>query len=103
MRTRVYAFFAVPLLFCASIVLAKVGGGDIRLNVKGMSGVTFSHENHVARAGLQCTECHDRLYVTNEKHKNVTMAEIQKGRSCGACHNGKKAFDVKGNCNSCHK
>ena len=44
-----------------------------------------------------------RLYITKEKHKKVTMAQMQKGQSCGACHNGKRAFDVKGNCDNCHK
>jgi c(7)-type cytochrome triheme protein len=28
---------------------------------------------------------------------------MEKGRSCGACHDGKAAFSVKANCASCHK
>ncbi|HUL00242.1 MAG TPA: c(7)-type cytochrome triheme domain-containing protein [Nitrospirota bacterium] len=37
--------------------------------------------------------------------KKVTMQEMDKGQSCGACHNGQKAFDVKdkNNCKKCHK
>ena len=31
------------------------------------------------------------------------MKEMQKGKSCGACHNGKTAFSVKGDCTKCHK
>ncbi len=31
------------------------------------------------------------------------MKQMQQGKSCGACHNGKKAFSVKGDCVKCHK
>ncbi|MDW8003036.1 MAG: cytochrome c3 family protein [Deltaproteobacteria bacterium] len=55
----------------------------------------FSHENHVANIGLKRTDCHAWLYLTKEKHVKTTMAQMQKGKSCGACHNGKIAFDVK--------
>jgi c(7)-type cytochrome triheme protein len=30
------------------------------------------------------------------------MADMQKGFSCGACHNGTRAFSVKANCSRCH-
>ncbi len=86
----------------AGTVPAKVGGGDINFEVKSAGNVTFSHDNHVG-SGLKCTDCHDSLYVAKAKHKTVKMAQMQKGKSCGACHNGKKAFDVKSNCNNCHK
>ena len=29
------------------------------------------------------------------------MADMEKGKSCGACHDGKTAFDVK-SCITCH-
>ncbi len=93
------------LLFVASIVSAKVGGGEITFEIKKEGNVIFSHDSHVGSIGLKCTDCHDVFYVTKEKHKHVTMGQMQKGQSCGACHNGKKAFDVKAkaNCNNCHK
>jgi c(7)-type cytochrome triheme protein len=31
------------------------------------------------------------------------MKQMQKGKSCGSCHNGKVAFSVKGECIKCHK
>lgn len=91
------------VLFLASVVSAEVGGGDVTFEVKSAGNVAFSHDNHVEGVGLICTECHDSLYITKEKHKVVAMTQMQKGKSCGACHNGKKAFDVKGNCSNCHK
>lgn len=90
-------------IFAASISFAAVGGGDISFEVKKAGNVVFSHDNHVGGVGLKCTDCHDSIYVTKEKHKAASMAQMQKGKSCGACHNSKKAFDVKANCNNCHK
>lgn len=81
---------------------AVVGGGDITMKNKG-GDVLFSHEMHVSDMQLKCTQCHDKLYTNTKQHKNVTMAEMQKGKSCGACHNGKAAFSVKGNCAKCHR
>lgn len=100
MKKSMFCLLAVLLL--ASAVSAGVGGGDIMFEVKKAGNVSFSHDNHVG-GGLKCTDCHDSLFVTKEKHKAVTMTQMQKGKSCGACHNGKKAFDVKANCNNCHK
>jgi c(7)-type cytochrome triheme protein len=97
--------FWVPMLGISlwlGTALAVVGGGDITLKNKG-GDVLFSHNSHVDGAGLKCTACHDKLYPGKARHKKVSMKEMGKGKSCGACHNGKKAFSVKGNCSNCHK
>jgi c(7)-type cytochrome triheme protein len=93
----------LAVLLLASFGYATVGGGDVTFEVKSAGNVVFSHDNHVGGVSLKCTDCHDSIYVTKEKHKAASMAQMQKGKSCGACHNGKKAFDVKANCNNCHK
>ena len=82
---------------------SRVGGGDVTFEVKKAGNVTFSHDSHVGGVGLKCTDCHDSIYVTKAKHKTASMAQMRKGKSCGVCHNGKKAFDVKADCNKCHK
>jgi c(7)-type cytochrome triheme protein len=92
----------LAVLITASFVYATVGGGDVLFEAKGAGNVTFSHDTHVGM-GKQCIECHDSLYVTKARHKKVSMKEMGKGQSCGACHNGKKAFAVKENCKTCHK
>jgi c(7)-type cytochrome triheme protein len=79
-----------------------VGGGDVVFEAMDTGNVTFSHDTHVGM-GKQCIECHDSLYVTKAKHKKVSMTGMGKGQSCGACHNGKQAFSVRGNCKTCHK
>ncbi len=89
-------------LLAATSAAAKVGGGDIAFSVNGANNVLYSHDFHVIKAGIKCTECHYKIYNTNEARKDVTMAGMLTGRSCGACHNGQKAFTVKANCERCH-
>lgn len=81
--------------------LAAVGGGDVTIKYK-KGKVVFSHDTHVEGMTLACTDCHDKLYLGKGQHKTVTMKQMQNGKSCGACHNGKKAFSVKGDCAKCH-
>jgi len=94
----------VPMLFIASNVLAVTGGGDIVFKVDGMADSLFSHDLHVGKGKKKCSECHYQLYTTRAQHKAVGMEGMRKGKSCGTCHDGKKAFDVidKKNCEKCH-
>lgn len=89
-------------LLLISIAFAQVGGGDIRFKVK-TGDVIFSHDTHVNSAGLACQQCHDKPYLSVAQHKKASMKDMEKGMSCGACHDGKKAFAVKGDCQACHK
>jgi c(7)-type cytochrome triheme protein len=97
-----FTLLAGMMLLAASQVFAAVGGGDITLRSKG-GDVLFSHETHVSGASQKCTACHDKIYTNSKQHKKVTMKEMQKGKSCGTCHNGKAAFSVKADCAKCHK
>lgn len=92
------------LLFVSSLAFARIGGGEITLKTPA-GDVIFSHENHVKGVGLKCTSCHDKLFTNTAQHKKVTMAQMEKGKSCGACHNGKVAFSVKDkeSCSNCHQ
>jgi len=99
---RIAAVAACIVLMVIGSALADVGGGDITLKNKG-GDVLFSHDAHVDGMAQACTECHDKLYTSSKQHSKVTMKQMQKGKSCGACHNGKKAFSVKGECAKCHK
>jgi len=96
-------FGIIVILVLTSPAWSKIGGGDIIFKPKKAAQVIYSHDFHVGKLGLKCTNCHYRLYTTVEGHYTATMADMVKGKSCGACHNGKKAFDVNGNCDRCHK
>ncbi len=98
--------FAGVVMLClvmAPAAWGKVGGGDITFSVKGASDVLYSHDFHVTRAGQKCTDCHYKIYKMANLRQQATMADMQNGKSCGACHNGQKAFTVKANCTKCHK
>lgn len=71
---------------------------EITYNVKSTGTVLFSHNKHLKT--MQCQACHNKLYATGS-NKTVSMAEMEKGKSCGACHNGTKAFSIA-KCDACH-
>ena len=98
---RIIAAVACLSLLVAGVAFAAVGGGDVTIKSK-KGPVVFSHDKHVGM-GQECTQCHDGLFTDSKSHKTVTMKQMQQGKSCGACHNGKTAFTVKGNCKNCHK
>lgn len=93
---------AACLIMVSAAWGAGVGGGDITFSVKGAANVLYSHEMHVSKAGQKCSDCHYKLFRMAKLQQQATMADMQNGRSCGACHNGQKAFDVKTNCTKCH-
>lgn len=103
MMKRVFAVAVLLLALAATPVLAVVGGGDITMKGGKAGDILFSHGAHVDGAGVDCRACHADLYTSSRQHRKVSMKEMQKGKSCGACHNGKKAFSVKENCSNCHK
>lgn len=58
----------------------------------------FNHESH-AKPG--CKECHPAVFRMKRGSEKITMEHIYKGRQCGACHDGKKAFSSS-ECARCH-
>jgi c(7)-type cytochrome triheme protein len=90
------------VMVLAATAWGKVGGGDVTFTLTGASNVNFSHDAHITKYKQKCGDCHYRIYTTTVQRKDVTMAQMQKGQSCGVCHDGQRAFDVKGSCNKCH-
>jgi hyperosmotically inducible protein len=60
-----------------------------------------------ADQGLKCADCHTKpkLFEMKKGGDKMTMAAMNEGKFCGACHDGKKAFSVKApaDCAKCHK
>lgn len=70
--------------------------------------VTFLHETHVDGAKPECTTCHPRLFSIlkqggGAKRPPLVHAEMEKGRQCGSCHDGKRASAIEDDCTHCHK
>lgn len=96
----------LSLCFClalAATAFAVPSGKIIEFNQSPMGKVLFDGEKHKA-AGATCKECHTDGMFPQMKQGTVkiTMEEIYAGKLCGACHNGKKAFEAKANCQRCH-
>lgn len=68
--------------------------------------VTFRHLTHVDQEKPDCTTCHPTLFKILEREgpapaETTYHSEMDSGRRCGACHDGKAAFAVE-NCVACH-
>jgi c(7)-type cytochrome triheme protein len=69
--------------------------------------VTFTHASHVDESAPSCTGCHPKVFSiltagTPADGKPITHAAMDKGQSCGMCHNGKKSFGFD-DCSLCHR
>ncbi|RMD62372.1 MAG: cytochrome c, class I [Alphaproteobacteria bacterium] len=67
--------------------------------VKGsMPDVVYPHLPHTQ--WLDCTNCHDDIFIPEKGKNQISMAAILLGQKCGVCH-GKVAFPVT-DCRRCH-
>jgi c(7)-type cytochrome triheme protein len=73
--------------------------------------VTFSHEQHKAKVE-KCQACHTKVFKMKKGTTGpLTMAKMNAGEQCGACHNGKTeiagakpvAVEDKTKCETCHR
>lgn len=69
-----------------------------------LSPVVFRHGPHVGFARGQCTACHPQPFKILQPAGRTNHAEMNAGRSCGACHNGRMAFATAAPdaCRRCH-
>lgn len=67
--------------------------------------VRFNHFGHQAQ-NPDCRTCHDTLFKmergSTDMNSDLNSEAMEKGKFCGACHNGERAFSVKENCAACH-
>ena len=67
--------------------------------VKGsMPNVVYPHYQHTQ--WLDCSNCHDEIFIPQKGANQISMAGILLGQKCGVCH-GKVAFPVS-DCRRCH-
>jgi len=95
-------------LLCVFMLIAAIASAawpkdEEVFNTKSVGTITFSHPNHFDTVGRDCPSCHNKIFnLDPKKNPDATMADMEKGKSCGACHNGKVAFPVSGDCTTCH-
>ncbi|MCB1906821.1 MAG: hypothetical protein KDH15_05575 [Rhodocyclaceae bacterium] len=72
---------------------------DIYLDLYGsMPSVRFPHLAHTE--WLDCTNCHDQLFLPKRGANGISMFLILQGQQCGVCH-GAVAFPLT-ECSRCH-
>ncbi|HLA29380.1 MAG TPA: cytochrome c3 family protein [Syntrophales bacterium] len=102
MKIRFPLFILIIAFLIASLAYA-INIKDITFKGRDFGKVIFDHNLHIKQEGIKdnCKTCHNAIFNI-KKNIRYTMADMEKGLSCGACHNGKRAFDIK-DCNKCHK
>jgi c(7)-type cytochrome triheme protein len=106
MRKFLVMALVMVVTFAMSVsAFAVPAGKTVEFDGKGAGKVVFDGKIH-ADKGLKCADCHQSgLFKMKKGGEVLTMKDMEAGKNCGACHNGKKAFDVKdkANCAKCHK
>lgn len=100
---KMICLIGVALFLSTGAALAVPANKTLEFNESAMGTVIFDGTLHKEQ-GLKCKECHNKDTFPKMKQGTVkiTMNEIYAGKLCGVCHNGKRAFDAKGNCARCH-
>ncbi|MEN6421710.1 MAG: c(7)-type cytochrome triheme domain-containing protein [Smithella sp.] len=92
-------YFTLPAFAAADNVPSGI------LYTQPLESVIFSHQDHVQK-DFSCLTCHSGLFEMEafhvQKKKDFNMKSLYKGKYCGACHNGKKAFAANTQCARCH-
>ena len=73
---------------------------ELHYKVDGIGNVAFSHKFHTAM--FSCNDCHTKIFAMKKTQGKMKMDDINAGKFCGACHNGKAASDAS-DCSKCHK
>ena len=102
--TGILAVFVALMLSIGNAM--AIPAGKMEFAGGPMGKVTFDAKVH-ADKGLKCPDCHTtpKLFAMKKGTDKLTMAAMNEGKFCGACHDGKKAFSVKApaDCVKCHK
>lgn len=81
------------------------GPGDIVFPGGEEAGpVTFRHDSHVDPDAPNCVNCHGEKFKLLARSASADpMKERHSRQQCGACHDGKIAFNMEDDCSMCHQ
>jgi c(7)-type cytochrome triheme protein len=85
---------------CAKCHEMKGFDKDLAYKVEAVGNAVFSHKFHTAM--FSCNNCHPQIFGMKKTEGKMPMSEMEKGKTCGACHNGKAASALT-DCMKCHK
>jgi c(7)-type cytochrome triheme protein len=93
------------LLLVLAVPAAAVGPDkELTWPGGGQGKVTFEGEDH-SDENYTCADCHPGIFAMKFGTAKMTMAAMDRGEFCGACHNGERAFATndRDRCEECHK
>ena len=103
MSRTILFILLTSMLILPGLATARWIDDIVKMDVEATGPVNFSHYNHLDALGKKCTLCHNKVFnIVRSKNPEFSMDDMRKGKSCGACHNGNKAFAVDDDCSSCH-
>ncbi len=101
MAKRFLLMIILAVFTWPALALAVGMGGfvdEVYIHTKTVGTVVYTHNIH----GANCAACHPKVFKKKNNSNHVNMKAMERGKSCGHCHNGRKAFSVKANCTRCH-
>lgn len=99
---------ALALLLAAALLssafAAEYGDTKLERKAQGTDDVPPAYFPHwIHRIQYKCGACHEEPFKMKVGANEITMDAIKSGQSCGACHNGKAAFESNfDTCLRCH-
>lgn len=69
---------------------------------RSMGKVEFNHSGHRDKI-KNCVICHTKIFSDDRsKNPRLTMKDMENGKGCGVCHNGRASIIVQEDCHACH-
>jgi len=106
---KLKALFLIPVLVLALAFISSNGfavssGKTVEFKDGSAGNVVFSGSVH-AEKGLKCADCHPKIFPMKKTTEELKMSDMNAGKYCGECHDGKKAFSTNNSadCSKCHK
>ena len=90
------------LLAFGTAAYAAAYPDDFKWDNAMLGATTFSHKSHSETKAIPCTDCHTALFPMARTTK-ITMADINAGKQCGACHKAESKAFAATECTKCHK
>lgn len=105
-HTKLLLMPAMLIALCSfpTSSFAVKSGDIVSWQGSGAGQVVFEGKEH-AEEGYVCKDCHPALFEMKKGSAKITMGAMNRGKFCGACHNGTVTFrtDDPKKCHECHK
>ena len=75
-------------------------------DTEGLDPVRFDHFFHQSLFP-ECVDCHDSVFPMEKGSSDIlghlTMSNMNRGKFCGACHDGETSESINERCEKCHQ